>query len=154
MFVSSIFDTMKNRFLFPNKYKVIGWLVTFPSLLLAIATSSSFSFKFLDAFWIDNFFSWSDMNFTDEVALLGLIIGLIFLAFSKEKIEDEQIARVRLDSLQWSVYLNYLVLIILILGVHGIAFLSVTVYNMFTLLIFFLIRFNYVLHKQRLKGEK
>ena len=41
-----------------------------------------------------------------------MLVGLIIVAFSKEKIEDEQISQLRLDSLQWAVYLNYIILVI------------------------------------------
>lgn len=143
---------IKSRYLFPNKYKDVGWVLTIFSLALGIANVVfSYEFSFLDAFWINKikFYQFSDENFTNELAIIGFVIGLLLLAFSKEKVEDEQISRVRLESLQWSVYLNYSILIFLIISIHGAVFFQITVYNMFTLLVFFLIRFHYVLYKQR-----
>jgi hypothetical protein len=67
---------------------------------------------------------------------------LLFVAFSKEKVEDEMISRLRLESLQWAVYVNYIVLGALIMLVHGGLFLNVMIYNMFTVLIMFIIRFR------------
>lgn len=73
------------------------------------------------------------------------------VAFSREKLEDEWVNRVRLESLQWSVYLNYALLLIALLVVYDEGFFYVMVYNMFTILIFFIIRFNFVLYvKDRL----
>jgi hypothetical protein len=69
----------------------------------------------------------------------------MLIAFSKEKIEDEAIQFFRLASLQWAVIVNYVVLIICILGLYGGIFFSVMTYNMFTILIIFIIRFRYVL---------
>ena len=43
---------------------------------------------------------------------LLMTAGLFLVAFAKEKIEDEQIWHIRLDSLRWAIYVNYLVLII------------------------------------------
>src|SRR5450432_3262003 len=37
---------------------------------------------------------------------LMVLVGLFLIAFSKEKIEDEQIIQLRLDSLRWAIYLN------------------------------------------------
>ncbi|GAB2988299.1 hypothetical protein GCM10027049_31100 [Mucilaginibacter puniceus] len=52
------------------------------------------------------------------VTTLFMITGLVLFAFSKERIEDEQIAQLRMDSLQWAVYLSY-ILLILELAFHG-----------------------------------
>ena len=60
-------------------------------------------------------------------------------------------SQVRLESLQWSVYLNCALLLIALLAVYEEAFFYVMVYNMFTVLIFFIVRFNFVLYwKDRL----
>ena len=40
-----------------------------------------------------------------------VLVGLFLIAFSKEKIEDEQIVQFRLDSLRWAIYLNYAILL-------------------------------------------
>ena len=64
-----------------------------------------------------------------------------------EKNEDEYIAGLRLSSLLWAVCVSYLLLLIAFVLVYGTPFLNVMVYNMFTVLIIFIIRFNYLLHK-------
>lgn len=84
-------------------------------------------------------------NLTDELAALGVIIGLVLIAFSKEKTEDEMSSLLRLEALQWSVYANYLVLAIAILLVYDMAFFNVMVYNMFTLLIVFIARYRWLI---------
>lgn len=38
----------------------------------------------------------------------------ILVAFSKEKLEDEYISKIRLEFLVWSVYLNYAIFIFII----------------------------------------
>ena len=69
------------------------------------------------------------------------------VSFSKEKREDEFIANLRLSSLLWSVWVNYILLLIAFLFIWNFDFLSVMVYNMFTILIIFIIRFNYLLYR-------
>ena len=66
---------------------------------------------------------------------------------SKEKIEDEYIAKTRLESLVWATYLNYCILLLALLFVYDMAFFWVMIFNMFTLLLFFIVRFNYLIFK-------
>ena len=139
---------MKNRYLFPHSCRMYGWVLLFPFLALGVSILYfDFSFPFLELKTSrDSLFS--EINLTDEIAALGLITSLLLIGFSKEKIEDEQIAQLRLDSLQWSVYFNYMVLAAAIVFIHGMAFLDAMVYNMFTLLIFFIIRFRWAVNRE------
>jgi hypothetical protein len=76
---------------------------------------------------------------------LLMAIGLFILAFSKEKIEDEQISRLRLDSLQWAIYLSYILLIVSLIfstDVYHILFL-----NLWVPLAFLIIRFRWVIFR-------
>jgi len=155
---------MEPRFLFPHRYKLIGWLLAIPSLILGLSVLiGDFYFDFLtvklpfEYIFTDTFTSSSGgdkttlndsvsvLNFTDEIAAIGSIVGLLFIAFSRVKIEDEYVSKTRLESLQWAIYLNFALLILAIIFIHGMAFFSVIVYNMFTPLIFFIIRFHYIL---------
>lgn len=155
---------MKPRFLFPHRYKLIGWLVAVPSLILGLfVLIGDFSFDFLTVslpfkyVFSDTFVSSggtgighvndevSVLNFTDEIAAVGSIVGLLLVAFSKVKTEDEYVAKIRLESLQWAIYLNFALLMLAIIFIHGMAFFSVIVYNMFTPLLLFIIRFHYIL---------
>lgn len=88
-----------------------------------------------------------DQNLTNEVAGLGIIIGLMMIAFSREKVEDEMIGQLRLEALQWSVYANYLILAISMLTVFDEAFFSVMIYNMFTVLLVFIARFRWLIYR-------
>ncbi len=50
---------------------------------------------------------------------LVVLIGLFLVAFSREKIEDEQIVQLRLDSLRWAIYLNYAILLFTLVFTRG-----------------------------------
>ena len=150
---------MKTNFLFPNAFKK-------PSLLLLVLSCIGLVFvlNFNDdeavkiqtnVFALMNdegfkgpfYFQWTKNNILDEIAMtLFIVSGLIF-AFSKEKIEDEMVAKIRLESLVWATYVNYGVLLCCILFIYGLPFLNVMMYNMFTLLLFFIIRFHWMLYK-------
>ena len=149
------FTFMKARFLLSHPFKRIGWVVFIPALIFGICVQHfeleipGFEFTRLlmvtdngiivDGKPIAN-------NLTNELAGLLVLVSGFMVAFSKEKIEDEWVSQVRLESLQWSVYLNYALLLITLLAVYDSQFFLVLIYNIFTILFFFIARFNYVLY--------
>ena len=79
---------------------------------------------------------------------LFIISGLVF-AFSKEKIEDEMTEKVRLDSLVWATYFNYITFLFCTWFVYGVVYLNVLMFAVFTHLLFFVIRFNWKMYQIR-----
>ena len=149
---------MKIKYLFPNKYKSIGWIVLIPSLVLGfVITMFNIEPAFLDwrvpTIFMDEFmgekklFAMTENNVLNELVGVLIIVSGLLVAFSKEKIEDEYIAKTRLESLVWATYLNYGILLIALLFVYDMAFFWVMIFNMFTLLLFFIVRFNYLIFK-------
>ena len=148
---------MSHKLLFPHSFKIIGWILLIPSFLLTIL----FSFKIiLPEFPVRVFAFYSDEIFKDpkvfqfiEVNLLPTLVGIFFIiggilvAFSKLKVEDEYTSELRLSSLLWAVYANYALLLIAFLFIYNTSFLTVMVYNMFTILIIFIIRFHFILFR-------
>lgn len=140
---------MKMNYLFNNKYKKYGWFILVPSIILGfLSTIFEYEPKFLD-FNLPSIFTYSKNIFTSTNNILNeilgtlTIIGGILVAFSKEKLEDEYISKLRLESLVWSVYVNYTVLLISLLFIYDFAFFWVMIFNMFTILIFFILLFNW-----------
>ena len=144
---------MNTNYLLPQKFKTIGLVLLVPTLLLAVLyLFYDFELSFLDlrVFSIINepllgdtaHFKFIENNITNELIAVFAILSLIFIAFSKQKIEDEFVAEIRLKSLLGATYINYLVLLFCILFFYDFTFLWVMMFNMFTLLIFFIIHFN------------
>ncbi len=137
---------------------MIGWCLLIPATILGIILSiigidamplhakvfAIFNEKILEE---SQFFSFIDTNVTNTVVGILFIVGAIFVGFSKEKREDEFIAKLRLSSLLWAVFVNYILLLLSFAFVYGIAFINVMMYNMFTVMIIFIFRFNYILYK-------
>ncbi|VAW16950.1 hypothetical protein MNBD_BACTEROID05-629 [hydrothermal vent metagenome] len=92
-------------------------------------------------------------NILNEILGISMIVGSILVAFSKEKDEDEFISKIRLESLVWATYLNYAILFLAFIFVYDLSFLWVMIFNMFTILIFFIIRFNWQIRKFRKTAE-
>jgi hypothetical protein len=139
--------TMKKLPLLPHLCQKIGFILIIPFLILGILyLTIDFTIPWLTYQNHSNHgLDIMNNNLTDELAAVGTIASLMLIAFSKEKTEDEAIQFFRLASLQWAVIVNYLVLIICILAFYGGAFFTVMMYNMFTILFFFIIRFRFVL---------
>lgn len=147
--------------LLPHGYKKIGWILLVPSLIVGIIfvvldfhlpfepTINTFGY-FGKGFEIGHAkqpaFRVGAIDLIPNLVSILLLIGGIFVVFSKEKTEDEFINQIRLHSLQFSVFINYALLLICILCIHGIAFLDVMVYNMFTVIFIYILRFHYLLH--------
>jgi hypothetical protein len=147
---------MKSKFLIPARFKFIGLAILIPSLVLGIWWRF---FEFEAGFLTlkigreNSLIKDMQINLTDEVALAGIIIGLLLLAFSREKHEDEFINRIRLESLQWAVLLNYVLLIIAAFLVYGWSFIDVMMYNMLTVLIIFIVRFHLILYRNKTSAD-
>lgn len=158
---------MKTKLLLPNKFKTPGWIMLIPTTLFGLyIIFSDFEFDFLNAkvftFFSDKIFGESvtmgfvKTNLTLTVTGILFIISAFFVAFSREKTEDEFIARIRLESLLWATYINYGILLFCFLFFYDFGFFYVMIFNMFTILVIFIIRFQYLLHraKKSLSHEK
>lgn len=76
---------------------------------------------------------------------LMVLVGLFLIAFAKEKIEDEQIVQLRLDSLRWAIYLNYAILLFSLVFTYGGESHHILMLNIWLPLLFFILRFQWVL---------
>ena len=136
---------MKTKWLFPHGFRLIGWLIFVLSILLSLAyTYADFRTSWSERI-IRNEPSIAVSSYIDEISAVGVIIGLLLIAFSREKVEDEMISQLRLEALQWSIYVNYIILIVTIVIVYDKAFLGVMIYNMFTVLLVFIARFRWLI---------
>lgn len=149
---------MTSKLLFPNNYKTAGWFILIPAIVMGIyLTAANFEPRWLDAkvfsfFPGDAFgnkqpFTFIYVNLTSTIVGILFITGALLVGFSKEKNEDEFIENLRLSSLLWAVFVNYVLLLVAFIFIYEMAFFTVMIYNMFTVLLIFIIRFNYILYK-------
>ena len=149
---------MKVNYLFPNKYKRIGWFILIPSAIIGLVSLFyEYEPSFLDfnvpAIFVDDLFKDKQLfgmvqnNILNEIFGILIIISALLVAFSKEKLEDEYISKIRLESLVWAVYVNYGILLFAFIFIFDFSFLWVMIFNMFTVLLFFVLRFNWQISK-------
>ncbi|TYA54351.1 hypothetical protein [Formosa maritima] len=157
---------MKTPYLLPYKYKPIGWLLFVLGIIFGIfLITKDYDIDFLNVHVLSifnesllgknplNFFQIIDNDISDEIASIAIILGGLILGFSKEKIEDEYVYKLRKDSLVWAIIFNYIVLLIAIIFVYDLTFFHVLVFNMFTPLFFYIIRFNFLKLKSNSHDE-
>lgn len=144
--------------LLPNRFKIIGWFVFLPSLILGlISLSGVMNFEIsLPVIYSSGFFDNGEQSFLRSAKIdlfpnlfgILIIIGGILVGFSKEKIEDEYISSLRLKSVFWSLIVSYSIVFILFVTVFGSLFLTVMILIMFLPLVLYVFRFNYLLLKK------
>jgi hypothetical protein len=148
-FVKTI-SHMSSKLLLPNKYKLIGWCLLIPATIWGTFLSLGlglYDFGIKESFFGNSqFFSFVE-TYTNTIVGTCFIAGGMLVGFSKEKREDEFIEKLRWSSMLWAVWVNYVLLLLAILFVYDMDFFRVMVYNMFTVLIIFIVRFNYILYK-------
>jgi cell division protein FtsW (lipid II flippase) len=145
---------MRQPRLFPHWTRYLGYiciLVHVPIIHLRHMNA----FGHTDTYAQDDHSLFSTDHLVFITAFLLMVVGLILVAFSKEKIEDEQISKLRLDSLQWAIYLNYLILIISLIITDKMDFHLVLAIDTWIPLVFFIVRFQWVIFRlnQRLKRD-
>ena len=157
---------MKTNYLLPHRYKLFGWILFLLGIVGGLYVfitgyeQDVLSTHVLSIYNGDSLFGKEtgflkiiENDILDELVALALIIGGLFVVFSKEKVEDEFIYKLRKDSLVWALIFNYSVLVIAILFVYDYVFFDVLVFNMFTPLIFFILRFNFLKIKSQSHEE-
>jgi hypothetical protein len=138
----------KKRYLFPYKTRYIGivlFLIHLPIKLL-------WDYYYPSGYRAPNpgggesaLFSPPHLFFIGTT--LMVLVGLFLIAFSKEKVEDEQIVQLRLDSLHWAIYLNYAILLISLVLYTGHNSYHILLLNIWLPLLFFILRFQWVLYR-------
>jgi len=149
---------MKIKYLLPNKYKKIGWFLLIPGLFLGVLLLvNDFEYPIYEvkvysiikagALFENDRSHIIKTNIFTEISIFLIIIGGLLVAFSKEKIEDEYIQKIRVESLIWATIINYVLLLIATVLFYDFLFLKFMIINMFTILLLFIIKFNFELLK-------
>ena len=148
---------MKKTFLFPSYFKKIGWVISIITLLYVLIGRiffvDDFDFEFIMPAAIGSsneifnllprdFFVLNETTFMATLFPILIIIGFVFIAFSKERIEDEYVSKIRERALVWSVLVTCVVLILAILLIYGFDALYVFWIDFLFFLLLFVIKFR------------
>ena len=147
------------NYLFNYKYKKISGVIFYLSIpiglfllwndriqdVFVVNVFSIFSYE-----WIGSErtgFGWIENGLGDEIFTLLIIVSGLINSFSKEKIEDELISRIRLESLSLSVFISFGLIIISTFLVFNINYMYVLVFNLFLIILLFNLIFKFRLFK-------
>jgi len=139
---------MKTQLL-PNRYKKLGWIILIPSLILGLLKWYIINDKQTLTFVVNLYYKNVFFDIVSTILIAGILAGALLVVFSKEKTEDEFIDKLRLSSALWAILVNYLILFLCNLLFYGWSFLNIIAINMFTTLLFYIIRFNYMLIRSK-----
>ena len=123
------------NYLFNNKFnKISGWIfyLSIPIGLFLMLTDRIQDifvikvFSFFSYEWVGKEglgFGWIENGFGDEIFTFLIILSGIINSFSKEKIEDELISKIRIESLTLSIFISYGLIIISTFLVYHICYI-------------------------------
>lgn len=137
-------------YLFPNTFKKPSAWIFYSSVILGIchlfffesisSLSSGLELN-VPMFFSDHLLSggqfWVKNNLMDEIISLLLVLSGIVHGFSKEPVEDELISKIRLESLAWSVQVNFMFVIVETVFIFGIHFYEAMIIQLFLILLLF-----------------
>ena len=97
----------------------------------------------------EGWFRMTETSLIEEIAMLGLLASLVFIALSREQDEDEMTAHIRMQSFVWSTWATSIVLAMGILFVYDLEFLTFMFLTMYLYLMLYIVKFNLAMHHER-----
>ena len=151
---------MKKSYLLPVGFKKAGLCMVVPFLVLGVlllcgvlgeddvcinATMPALVCGYGDGSW----FCMTKTSLVEEIAILGLLVSLVFIALSREQDEDEMTAHIRMQSFVWSTWATSIVLALGTLFVYDLQFLTFMFMTMFLYLMLYIVKFNLAMYRER-----
>jgi hypothetical protein len=150
---------MKTKYLLPHYLKLPGWIILVIGSLIMFYLINTEDDSFLrvnmpaihshfpNDIHKSGFFIIINNQIADEIAYTLIIVGSLFIALSKEKIEDEFMMKLRLESLLWAVIVNSVIMILCLYFFYGYSFLITIFFNVVSVLLLFVVKFKFELRK-------
>ena len=137
---------MKNLWLLPAWCRKAGWALFIPCAILGlylifVEFYSPLEFEFYPAL-------------KANIAIIGTLIGLYMVAFSKEKIEDEFINSLRMDAMIKAIILNCVIIVLASLIIYGGWYIYTLSITQYVVLLAYIIIFRYNMYKYSCRNEE
>lgn len=149
---------MKKSYLLPVGFKKAGLWMVVPFLVLGVlclcgvlddvainVTMPALVCGYGDGGW----FCMTETSLVEEIAMLGLLASLVFIALSREQDEDEMTEYIRMQSFVWSTWATSIVLALGILFVYDLEFLTFMFVTMYLYLMLYIVKFNLAMLRER-----
>ena len=126
---------MKKSYLLPTGFKKAGLWMVVPFLMLSVLclfgvlddVVINVTMPALTCGYGDNggWFCMTKTSLVEEIAMLGLLASLVFIALSREQDEDEMTEHIRMQSFVWSTWATSIVLALGILFVYDLSLIHI-----------------------------
>ncbi|MCR4853279.1 MAG: hypothetical protein K5893_06800 [Prevotella sp.] len=160
---------MKKDYLFPHQFKWIGWglfipfallfflaqpcfdgveddLISFPTLMIMVGELNVFH-ETSEARGL--FATISREGMFDEICLVAMSLGLLFVSFARERNEDEYVEHLRLHSFAWAIKVNTVLFIIGTWFFFGGLYLWFILFWFLSLFLIYIAKFQWELRQMR-----
>ena len=139
-------NRMKNLWLLPAWCRKAGWALFIPCAILGLYLMfveyyTPLEFEFYPAL-------------KANIAIIGTLIGLYMVAFSKEKIEDEFINSLRMDAMIKAIILNCVIIVLASLIIYGGWYMYTLSITQYFVLLAYIIIFRYNINKYSCRNEE
>lgn len=132
---------MKN-ILFPKEFRTVGWILFIPSLLAGAL-----------CYFCGIGLSGLLQTIINDVVIIGIVLGALFIVCSKEPQEDEMTKAIRLSSLLNALYAYVMVLIVGTLCINGEKYLEFMTLNFVLLPVIFVFIFRAEMYRYYKQNE-
>lgn len=134
---------MKNL-LFPHSFRLIGWILFIPTLLLGMLTILGIvGPPVLGPVGAAEIIM-------DDLIVIGIAVGALFIVCSRERVEDELTKEIRLLSLLYSVYAYVGLLVVCTILINGVDFLLFALVNMALFPVIFAVSFRIMMSRNKM----
>ena len=149
-------NAMKKSYLLPVGFKKAGLWMVVPFLVLCVLclcgdvlVNVGINATVPAVISHEGWFCMTENSLIEEIAMLGLLASLVFIALSREQDEDEMTAHIRMQSFVWSTWATSIVLALGILFVYDLEFLTFMFLAMYLYLMLYIVKFNLAMHRER-----
>ena len=131
---------MNKVLLLPHSFKKIGWCIFVPTALLGILMAFDGFNGFPGTLLHDSTQVSGTIDiWSNNVAIIGVLLGAVFITCSRERIEDELIGRIRLNALLVSLYCTVGTTVAATLLLYDFTYMNFMIFNLCLLPVLFLI---------------
>lgn len=138
---------MKNVFLLPNRCKIWGKIIFILSALFGLyilfieESYLVFNFDFMQAL-------------KNNIAIIGSLVGLSLVAFSREPIEDEFVMSLRADALIKALAVDCVLIVLCALFIYGGSYFYYLSFSQYIVLLLYIFIFRYNIYKHLGSNEE
>jgi len=159
---------MKKDYLFPHYFKWIGWclflpfalaffvgqgmevvdddLISFPTLMIGVGELDFFHEEGVSRGLVASI---NKEGMFDEICVVAMSLGLLFVSFARERDEDEYVEHLRLHSFAWAIKANTVLLILGTWFFFGGLYMWFILFWLISLFLIYIAKFQWELHLMR-----